>query len=406
MPGIMDGVRVVELASWTFVPAAGAALADWGADVIKVEDVSGGDPGRQLVIGGLRRGEGKADVDFMMEIGNRGKRSIGLNLKSEAGKAAFAKLIASADVFLTNWLPGPRQRAGVDVEDIRAMNPNIIIARGSGQGPRGPEADKGGFDSASYTARGGVAYALTPPGAEYPFSQGAAFGDLPSGMTLAGGIAGALFHRERTGEATVVDVSLLAQAMWTMAPDITAAEFFGVDRVPVAEPGQALNPVTNRYKTRDGRWIQLVFLQPDRFWADFCRRIGRDDLAEDPRFVPSANLIQNSAEAVALLKETFAQEDLAHWTKLLADEKGVWSVIASPKEVLEDPQAHANGYLVDNADDAGNGYRYIAAPVQYDETPPAPARSPEYGQHTELILLELGYDWDEIAAGKESGAIL
>ena len=153
MAGIMDGVRVVELASWTFVPAAGAALADWGADVIKVEDIKGGDPGRQLVIGGLRRGTGKADVDFMMEIGNRGKRSIGLDLKTEGGREAFAKLIATADVFLTNWLPGPRTRAGVDVEDIRAMNPNIIIARGSGQGPRGPHADKGGFDAASFTAR-------------------------------------------------------------------------------------------------------------------------------------------------------------------------------------------------------------------------------------------------------------
>lgn len=406
MAGIMDGVRVVELASWTFVPAAGAALADWGADVIKVEDIRGGDPGRQLVIGGLRRGTGKADVDFMMEIGNRGKRSIGLDLKTAGGREAFAKLIATADVFLTNWLPGPRKRAGVDVEDIRAMNPNIIIARGSGQGPRGQDADRGGFDSASYTARGGVAYALTAPGAEYPMSQGPAFGDLPSGMTLAGGVAGALFHRERTGEAKIVDVSLLGQAMWAIAPDITAAEFFGVDRIPVAQPGQALNPVTNRYKTRDGRWIQLVFLQPDRFWADFTRRIGRPELAEDERFVPAANLIQNSPAATAELTATFAEHDLEHWTKILADEKGVWSVMASPKEVLDDPQVSANDYLVTNQDDNGNSYRYIPVPVQYDETPPLPARSPEHGADTEVLLLELGYDWEQIAAAKEAGAVL
>lgn len=406
MAGIMDGVRVVELASWTFVPAAGAVLSDWGADVIKVEDVSGGDPGRQLVIGGLRRGQGKADLDYMMEIGNRGKRSIGLDLKTEGGRAAFAKLIATADVFLTNWLPGPRKRAGVDVEDIRAMNPNIIIARGSGQGPRGPHADKGGFDAAAFTARGGVAYALTPPGAEYPFSQGPAFGDLPGGMTLAGGVAGALFHRERTGEAKIVDVSLLSQAMWTIAPDITAAEFFDVDRIPMPPPGSAFNPVVSRYKTRDGRWIQLVFLQPDKFWAGFTQRIGRPDLSEDPRFVPAGNLVQNAAEAIAILTELFASEDLSHWTKVLDDEKGVWSVLATPKEVLEDVQVAGNDYLITNQDDAGNSYRYIGAPVQYDETPPAPARSPEYGEHTELLLLELGYDWDEIAAAKESGAIL
>jgi crotonobetainyl-CoA:carnitine CoA-transferase CaiB-like acyl-CoA transferase len=194
--------------------------------------------------------------------------------------------------------------------------------------------------------------------------------------------------------------------MWTMAPDITAAEFFGVDRVPVAQPGQALNPVTNRYRTRDDRWIQLVFLQPDRFWADFVRRIGCPELAEDERFVPSANLIANSAEAVSLLTARFAEEDLSYWTKILADEKGVWSVIASPLEVLDDPQVGGNDYLIGNADDAGKGYRIVAAPVQYDETAPAPARSPEHGEHTELILLELGYDWDQITAAKESGAVL
>jgi len=179
-----------------------------------------------------------------------------------------------------------------------------------------------------------------------------------------------------------------------------------VDRVPVAQPGQALNPVTNRYKTRDGRWIQLVFLQPDRFWADFTRRIGRPELAEDERFVPSANLIQNSTAATAELTATFAQQDLEHWTKILADEKGVWSVLASPKEVLDDPQVSANDYLVTNTDDQGNSYRYIPAPVQYDETPPVPARSPEYGADTEMLLLELGYDWDQIAAAKEAGAVL
>ncbi|MFG2379338.1 CaiB/BaiF CoA transferase family protein [Streptomyces sp. NPDC048504] len=406
MTGILNGIKVVELASWAFVPAAGAVLADWGADVVKIEDTRGGDSTRSLVVGGLRRENAAVDADYMMEITNRGKRSIGLDLKSDKGRELFAQLIASADVFLTNWLPGPRARARLDVEDIRAMNPKIIIARGSGQGPRGPENDKGGYDSASFTARGGVAYALTPPGAEFPFSQGAAFGDLPSGMSLAGGVAGALFHRERTGEPSVVDVSLLAQAMWTMAPDILAAEFFGVDRTPVPPPGSALNPVTNRYRTKDGRWIQLVFLQPDRFWHDFCVRVGRADLADDERFTPSQNLIANADEAVRLLRETFAAQDLEHWTAALADEKGVWSVIASPQEVLADRQAIANEYLVPNKDGLGREYHVVSNPVQFDETRPQSARAPEYGEHTEALLVEAGVTWAEIAEAKELKAIL
>lgn len=406
MTGILDGVRVIELASWAFVPAAGAVLADWGADVIKVEDTRGGDPARSLVIGGLTKDKASADADFMLEMNNRGKRSVGIDLKSEIGREMFAKLVASADVFLTNWLPGPRQRANLDVDDIRAMNPHIIIARGSGQGTRGPDADRGGFDSASYTSRGGVAYALTPPGVDIPIGQGAAFGDLPSGMSLAGGVAGALFHRERTGEARIVDVSLLAQAMWTMAPDILAADLFGVDRIPVAQPGSAINPVTNKYRTKDDRWIQLVFLQPDRFWADFCVRIGRPDLSADDRFVPAGNLIANAEDAIKILREVFASEDLAHWKQTLADEKGVWAVIASPLEVLTDPQVIANEYLVPNKDDEGRNYHVVANPVQYDETRPQSGRAPEYGEHTEILLVESGATWEEIAQAKEAGAIL
>ena len=161
---MLSGVRVVELASWTYVPAAGAALSDWGADVIKVEDVRGGDPGRSLVIGPFTKEAARAHVDFILEIGNRGKRSIALDVKSETGREYFGRLLATADVFLTNWLPGALERARLTVEDIRSFNPNIIIARGTGIGVRGPDRDKGGFDAATYLSRGGVSYTLTPFG--------------------------------------------------------------------------------------------------------------------------------------------------------------------------------------------------------------------------------------------------
>jgi crotonobetainyl-CoA:carnitine CoA-transferase CaiB-like acyl-CoA transferase len=406
MTDVLRGVRVVELASWTYVPAAGAALADWGADVIKVEDVAAGDPGRALVIGGFTRDAARADVDFILELGNRGKRSIAIDIKSDIGRDYFGRLLATADVLLTNWLPAALERARLTVEDIRAFNPDIIIARGTGTGVRGPDRNKGGFDAATYLSRGGVAYTLTPFGTETPAVQGPGFGDLQGGITLAGGVCAALFHRERTGEPSIVDSSLLAQAMWSIAPSISVADLFDIDGIPGAPPGLAINPLVNRYKTRDNRWIQLVFLQPDRFWAGFCERIGLPELATDPRFVPSSNLIANAGEACALVAETFASQDLDHWQKALEDEPGVWAALATPKETLHDPQVEPNGYVVTNVDAKGNKYQIVAAPVQFDETPPAPARAPEHGQHTEEILLELDLSWDDISAAKDSGAIM
>ena len=406
MSRVLSGVRVVELASWTYVPSAGVALSDWGADVIKVESVSSGDPGRALVVGGFTRQAARVDVDFILELSNRGKRSIGIDIKSETGRELFGRLLASADVFLTNWLPGALERARLTVDDIRSFNPNIIVARGTGVGIRGPDRDRGGFDAATYLSRGGVSYTLTPFGSEVPAVQGPAFGDLQGGITLAGGICAALFHRERTGEPSIVDSSLLAQAMWTIAPSIAVADLFDMDGIPGAPPGLAINPLVNRYKTSDERWIQFVFLQPDKFWAGFCHRIGLPELATDPRFVPSSNLVTNAAQACAILTETFARQDLAHWRKVLEDEPGVWGALATPRETLNDPQAEPNGYLVTNVDDHGGEYKIVAAPVQFDETPPEPARAPEHGQHTEEILLELDVDWDDIARAKDSGAIM
>ncbi|MFD1813540.1 CaiB/BaiF CoA transferase family protein [Rhodococcus gannanensis] len=406
MSDLLRGVVVVELASWTYVPSAGAILRDWGADVIKVEDTRGGDPCRYLTVGGLQPEDSRVKANFMMEIGNHGKRSIAIDVKTEEGFAILGKLIAKADVLLTNWLPGALDRAGLTIEKIREFNPNVVIARGSGQGPAGPDRDRGGFDASGYTARGGVAYALTPDGAEFPFAQGPAFGDLQGGSTLAGGITAALFHRERTGHAPVVDGSLLAQGMWAVAPDIAAADYFGIDRIPPYAPGDAPNPAVNRYKTRDGRWVQLVFLQADRYWRGFCERIGRPDLADDELFTPLANLTLNKDEATVVLRGIFAERDLVEWQKILGDEPGVWATIASPAEVLDDPQAVANNYLMSVPDADGAVYRTVAAPVQFDQKPATPARSPEHGEHTDQILEELGMSWDDIIAAKVSGAVL
>ena len=194
--------------------------------------------------------------------------------------------------------------------------------------------------------------------------------------------------------------------MWSIAPAICASDFFDVDGIPSLPPGTAINPLVNRYRTKDGRWLQLIFLQPDRFWAGFCERVGLPELASDERFVPSSNLIANAAEATSIVAEVFARHDLDHWQRALKDEPGVWAVLATPREVLADPQVEPNGFVVTNVDDAGNEYRIVAAPVQFNETPPLPARAPEHGQHTEELLMELNVDWDEIDEAKETGAIL
>ncbi|NDZ95908.1 CoA transferase [Streptomyces sp. SID6673] len=406
MSDLLNGVVVVELASWTYVPSAGVILRDWGADVIKIEDTKGGDPCRYLTVGGLDPADSRVKANFMMEIGNHGKRSIAMDIKAAEGLEIFSKLIAKADVFLTNWLPGQLDRAGLSVEKIRSFNPNVVIVRGSGQGPAGPDRDKGGFDGSSYTARAGVANALSPENAEFQFAQGPAFGDLQGGSTLAGGIAAALFARERTGRASVVDGSLLAQGMWAIAPDISAADYHGIERIPPYVAGDAPNPAVNRYKTRDGRWVQLMFLQADRYWKGFCERAGRPELGVDERFTPLANLTRNKDEATKILRELFAERDLADWQKVLADEPGVWETIQTPEEVLDDPQAVANGYLMSVADSEGNVFRTVGAPIQFDEAPPTAARSPEHGEHTEEILQELGMSWDDIIAAKVSGAVL
>ena len=208
MNDVLRGVRVLEVAAWTFVPAAGAVLADWGADVIKVEHPEMGDPQRGLIAMGIIPG-GPGAVNYIIEQPNRGKRSIGIDISTDGGRELLYDLARTSDVFLTSFLPQVREKLKIDVDDIRAVNPKIIYVRGSGQGVRGPDAGMGGYDAASYWSRGGIANALTPPSVEYPIAPRAAFGDLPGGMTIAGGIAAALFARERTGEAPIVDVSLV-----------------------------------------------------------------------------------------------------------------------------------------------------------------------------------------------------
>jgi crotonobetainyl-CoA:carnitine CoA-transferase CaiB-like acyl-CoA transferase len=401
---ILSGVRILEVAQWWFVPAAGAVLADWGADVIKVEHPETGDPQRGLSAAGFSFKEG--GVDFMMQQSNRGKRSVGIDIKTDEGRELLYKLAAKADVFVTSFLPAARRKLGIDVEDIRKVNPDIIYVRGSGQGTRGPDREKGGYDASAFWARGGIAHALTRPEIELPIMPRAAFGDSIGAMTIAGGIAGALFRRERHGVPSVVDVSLLSTAMWVLAPDIVASKLLAPGKgMPSFGRTSAPNPLANSYKTRDDRWLLLMMLQPDRYWADFCQHIERSDLATDERFADGTVRFQNREACVALLDGEFAKRTLSEWFEQFATLEGPWAPMQSASELHDDPQTTANGYLP-NMQIGDRQIRVVANPVQFDEQPLGEvAPSPEMGQHTEEVLLELGLEWEEISRYKQAKAI-
>jgi crotonobetainyl-CoA:carnitine CoA-transferase CaiB-like acyl-CoA transferase len=405
VPGPLDGIRVIEVASWMFIPSGGSVLVDWGAEVIKIEPLTG-DPQRGLITSGLLPG-GAGGVNFMVEQPHRGKRSVALDLTHPDGREALMRLVETADVFLTNYLPQVRRKLQIDVDDVRARNPRIIVARGSGAGPKGPDAEKGGYDAAAFWARGGVGVSMPereggwPPGQPTP-----AFGDVMGGLATAGAIAAALLKRERTGEASVVDVSLLATAMWQVSPMVIASKLFGFSKIPQGDRLKSPNPGVGTYRTGDDRFIALVLLQSDKHWEDFVKRLGVPEMATDPRFADSAARTEHSAECIARLDEAFGAHPLSHWTEALADFEGVWAPFQTLDELYDDPMVVANGYLP--AMTAGNGQevQLVASPAQFDEAPISVERAPEHGEHTELLLVDLGYDWDELAAMKESGAIL
>lgn len=405
MAGPLDGIRIIEVASWMFIPSGGSVLVDWGAEVIKVEPMTG-DPQRGLITSGLVPG-GAGAVNFMVEQPHRGKRSIGLDLSHADGREALMKLVESADVFLTNYLPPIRRKLHIDTEDIRARNPNIIIARGSGAGPKGPDAEKGGYDGASFWARGGMGMTMPERPDGWPPSQpSAAFGDVMGGLATAGAIAAALVKRERTGEPSVVDVSLLATAMWQLSPMVIASKLFGFSKIPSGDRTKNPNPGVGTYRTKDDRFISLILLQSDKFWVDFVERLGRPDMAADPRFVDATCRAENAEACVAAIDEAFGSKTLAEWTEALDGFEGVWSPFQTLDELYDDVQVQANGYLPSMTTGNGEAIQLVASPAQFDEEAITVERAPEHGEHTELLLMELGYDWDQITAMKESGAVL
>ena len=404
MTAVMEGVRILEVAEHTFVPAASALLSDWGADVIKIEHVERGDAMRGLASTGVA--DVPPDVHPLLEHSNRGKRSLALDLTSEEGLDILYRLAATSDVFLTNKLPSVRKKLHVELEDIRAHNPAIIYVAGTGQGERGPDADKGSYDSLAFWCRSGTAVGVMRP--EYghvPVPPGPGFGDSIGAMTIAGGIMGALYHRERTGEATTVDVSLFGSGMWAMGQAIALSLVLDKPWMPPPADAVRANPLSANYRTKDGRWLSFTCLQAGKYWPPMCQVIDRPELATDPRFADHATLMSNSADAAAILREAFAQRTLAEWREKLADFVGQWAVVQDTLEAAADAQSVANGYVQECRTASGVPFKLVAAPVQFGGRPAQPERAPQFNEHGDAILADLGLDWDTIVDLKVRGVV-
>jgi len=399
MPGPMSGVRVVEIGVWVAGPAAGGVLADWGADVVKIEPPGVGDPARTFsrMLGG--------DLPFnpIFENDNRSKRSITLDLGKPAAREIALELIDAADVFVTNVRPAALGRLGLDHRTLLARHPRLVYGAITGYGFDGPDADKAAYDIAGYWARSGVAGLLTTPGHHPPFQRGG-MGDHTAGQSLAGGIAAALFHRERSGQGQLVMTSLLRQGLYTISFDLSVAVRFGVS-VGVADRKSIGNPCINNYCDRDGKWFWIVGLEGDRHWPPLARAVGHPEWQGDPRFATLAGRAAHAVEIIAQLDAIFATRSRDDWGKVFDAEQDLWwAPVQSVDEVMADPQVHAAGGFVDVPDGAATT-KLPATPVDFGGTPWAPrAMAPEHGQHTDEILTELGRSPQQIAALRAGGA--
>ncbi len=395
--GIFSGVRVIELAQYVFVPGAGVLLADQGAEVIKVELVGSGDPYRSMKVGDGRE---IGSVNLAMEQNNHGKKSIALDLKSAEGREALLKLVETADVFLSSLRPKALKALRLEPADIKARNPRIIYTRGNGLGFEGAEADKAGYDASAFWARGGMCHSLTRPG-EQPTAPRPALGDHSGSMAIAYGIAGALFRRAMTGEAPVVEISLLSTAVWMLSSDITYAQVpgynvHGAEKVRVA--------LRYAYRTRDDRLIQLMLLNPQTYWHSFCALVGLDELVDDPRFSENEARIANSHVLIPVIQDKISAHDWAYWQPRFEAWDAPWELVRSIEDVIEDPQVAANNMLY-QLDVGGTNVRAVAGPVRFDGVSVLPGMkaAPDMGEHSEALLSEVGYSVDAIAGLKSRG---
>lgn len=390
MAGPLEGIKVVELGVWVAGPAAGGILADWGADVVKIEPPTG-DPARTFgrMLGITPQDRHHVSPPFQMD--NRGKRSVVLDLTTEGGQAHARQLLDGADVFLTNIRTGALRRIGLDFEAVAAANPRLVYGLITGYGAQGPDADRPAYDVAAFWARAGLAHLLTRPGEVPPFQRGG-MGDHMAGTTLAGAICAALVARGRTGTGQLVSTSLYRQGAYTISFDLNTFLITG-HAIAIGQRETMGNPCMNNYAAADGRRFWLVGLQGDRHWPALCAAVQRPDWLTDERYAYARDRAANAGELIAELDVIFAGKTLDEWTEVFAAQPDLfWSPINSMEDVLGDDQFHAAGGIVYVPDDDGGAVPMVATPADFHGTP-AEVRcsAPELGQHTDEVLAGLAH---------------
>lgn len=395
---MLEGIRVVELGLWVAGPAAAGLLADWGADVVKLEPPRG-DPMRAFFH--LATGS-KVERNPPFELDNRGKRSVALDLRHPRAREAAYRLLARADVFVTNMRPDALVRIGFDPATLHSRFEHLIYASITGYGTAGEDRDRPGYDVGAFWARSGVAETLTIPGSPPPMIRGG-FGDHVTALACASGILAALIERQRTGRGRVVETSLLRSGMYCLGWDLNIQLQFGKTRPPVARDDSE-TPLMNSYRTGDGRWLWLIGLEADRHFPGLVRALDSPDLAVDPRFRDARSRRHNRVALIARLDALFATRPLAEWARRFDEQDVWWAPVQSPADVVADPQAEAAGAFVSVATPSGT-VRAVASPVGFEGSPQALGAVPALGAHTREVLREAGVSENDLAELEAAGAM-
>jgi crotonobetainyl-CoA:carnitine CoA-transferase CaiB-like acyl-CoA transferase len=398
---MLEGIKVIEYATYMAAPGAGSILSDWGADVVKVEP-PGGDPIRIF----FRTLGTDIQDNPVFDFDNRGKKSIAIDTSKPEGQKLLRKMVEEADVFLTNVRPGGLERSGLSYEELSKINPKLVYCSLTGYGLQGPDADRPGFDVASFWSRTGVG-ALTVPKGQEPFALRTAFGDHTTSMATAAGICAALVEATRTGKGRLVESSLFRAGLYALGSDFAIQLFF--NRVASTKSRHEQNvPMTNFFKTKDDSWICIVQRQGDVDWVPMCKVIGREDLMEDPRFTTSKARRQNGSDLVDIIDAGFAQFTKAEISARLDEHSIAWAPVQTLAEVAKDPQTEAAGAIVQVPSSKGDGSTFPspASPVRFpgaDDGPKGP--SPKLGEHTRAVLEGLGLAASDIDALYGEGVV-